>query len=128
MARYMRKKSIHTVLAVPACLALLLSGCGGVNVSLWPFDGKKESGASSAPANATEYQCNGGKHFYVRYIDNGAAAWLIYPEREVSLTKVAATSGIRYSNGIATLNVNGAEASLEDGPAIAYSGCKAVGK
>lgn len=122
----MKIRLIQAGIAAPVCLALLLSGCGGAN--LWPFSGKKETGAASAPANATEYQCNGGKRFYVRYLDNGGAAWLIYSEREVSLTKVAATSGTRYSNGIAILNVNGTEASLEDGPAISYTGCKAVGK
>lgn len=79
------------------------------------------------PPNSTEYQCNGGKRFYVRYLDNGAAAWLIYPDREVRLDKVNSTAGARYSNGIAMLEINGNEATLADGPAIAYTGCKSAG-
>lgn len=117
---------IRVARTAPAWLPLLLSGCSGISV--WPFDGTKAQNQSPTLANATEYQCDGGKHFHVRYTDNGNTAWLIYPDREVSLAKGAAASGMRYSNGIAALDVNGAEATLKDGPAITYTGCKAAGK
>lgn len=115
---------IRAVLLAPVVPALLLSGCSSVKV--WPFEGDKTAGRQTGPANATEYQCAGGKRFYVRYLDNGATAWLIYPDREVGLAKAA--SGTRYSNGVAVLEFSGSEATLTDPPAIAYSGCKAVGK
>ena len=104
-------------------LSFILSACGGVNV--WPFGGEKNQERSRTPANATAYQCAGGKHFYLRYLDNGGAAWIILPEREFRLDKLAAT-GTRYGNGVATLDVNGNEATLADGPAISYAGCKAA--
>lgn len=124
----MNNRLVRTMLLAPACLTLLfLAGCSSVSVDkLWPFDGKSGAAQSRAPANSTEYQCNGGKHFYVRLMDNGATAWLIYPDREVSLAK--ATTGSRYSNGVAVLEINGNESMLTDGTAIAYTGCKAVGK
>ena len=118
----MGNRFIRAALLAPVCLSLLLAGCGGVNV--WPFGGEKER--SRAPSNATEYQCIGGKRFYVRYLDNGGAVWLIYPDREVRLDKVAA-AGTRYSNGIAVLDINGNEATLADGPTISFAGCKAAG-
>jgi membrane-bound inhibitor of C-type lysozyme len=99
---------------------LLFAGCSGM--SIWPFGSKGEQ-LSGPPANATEYQCEGRKGFYVRDLENGAAAWLIYPDREVRLEKVAG-AGTRYSNGIAVLDINGSEAILDDGPNIAYRGCK----
>ena len=108
-----------------ACLGVLLTGCGSVN--LWPFGGGKEAERSRTPAHATEYQCNGGKRFYVRYLDSGGAAWVIFPEREFRLDKVASESGARYSNGIALLETNGSEATLRDGPTSAFTGCKAAG-
>jgi len=111
-----------------ACLALVLSGCSSIgSVNVWPFGDDKPKGRSG-PENATEYQCEGGKHFYVRYQDNGNTAWLIYPDREVALTK--GTAGTRYSNGNAVLDVNGADATLKDGATVNYTGCKAatVGK
>lgn len=116
-----------TALAFASLTLFLLSGCSSVSVDkLWPFDGKSAPPQARTLSNATEYQCNGGKRFYVRYVDNGASAWLIYPDREVSLAK--ASSGSGYTNGVAVLEINGNEATLNDGPTIAYNGCKAISK
>ncbi len=104
--------------------SLLLPGCGGVK--LWPFGSDTVQERSRTPANATEYQCAGGKRFYVRTLEGGAAVWLILPEREVRLDKLATGSGTRYGNGIAVLEVNGSEASLADGAAVSLTGCKAA--
>lgn len=127
----MNHRFARAAVLAPACLTLLLlAGCSSIssiNVDkLWPFDGKSGTAQARALANATQYQCTGGKHFYVRFMDNGATAWLIYPDREVSLTK--GSSGSRYSNGGAVLEINGNETTLNDGTAIAYTGCKAIGK
>lgn len=122
----MGNRFISAALCASAGLSLLLSGCGSVNVNLWPFGGEGAQDRPIKPANSTEYQCNGGKRFYVRILDNGAAAWLIYPDRQVRLDKVSSAAGARYSNGIAMLEINGTEATLTDGPAIAYTGCNAV--
>lgn len=114
--------------AVPAlaCLSLLLAGCS--SISLWPFGGGKNEEQARAPSDATEYRCAGDKYFYVRYLDSGGAAWIIFPEREFRLDKIASAAGAHYSNGTATFDVNGSEATLTDGPAIAFTGCKAAGK
>ena len=103
-------------------VSLLLPGCGGVK--LWPFGSDAVQERSRTPANATEYQCAGGKRFFVRTLEGGAAVWLILPERELRLDKLAADAGLRYGNGIAVLEIKGSEASLKDGTAISFSGCK----
>ena len=105
-------------------VAMLLSACGGID-KYNPFSETKPAPAYR-PENAIEYQCDKNKRFYVRMQDKGNAAWLIYPNREVNLDKVAGGSGTRYSNGIAVLEINGAEATLNDGPNIVYTGCKAA--
>jgi len=108
--------------------AALLAGCGGFSMSsLVPFSSDGPKARSTAPANATEYQCNGGKRFYLRNIDNDTAVWLIYPDREARLDKVTGEGGNRYSNGPATLDLTGGEAKLTDGTA-SYTACKAVAK
>lgn len=119
----MANRHLIAALSAPICLSLLLSACGGT--SLNPFGKDSDQVQSRTPPNSTEYQCNGNKHFYVRYLDNGSAAWLIYPDREVNLTK-SSGPGTRYSNGVAVLDVNNGEATLTDGPAISYNGCKAI--
>ncbi|TAK43048.1 MAG: hypothetical protein EPO29_05535 [Betaproteobacteria bacterium] len=106
-------------------LLLLLPGCSSVN--LWPFGGEGAQERSRAPANATEFRCDAGKRFHLRYLDGGASAWVIFPEREFRLDKVAAPAGTRYTNGSAMLEINGNEASLADGPTISYTGCKSAG-
>lgn len=113
------------LLLASACAALLLAGCSSVKV--WPFDnGSNNDRVAGKPANATEYQCDGGKRFYVRMLDSGNTAWVIYPDREVGLAKTTSATETRYSNGVAVLIVTGSEASLTDGTKIAYAGCRAA--
>lgn len=103
-------------------LSLLLAACG--NIKVWPFDDSRAPERARARIDGTEYQCAGNKRFHVRYIENGAAAWVILPEREFRLEKQTAATGSRYSNGIAVLELKGDEVALSDGPAIALAGCK----
>jgi membrane-bound inhibitor of C-type lysozyme len=108
-----------------ACVPLLLSGCGTVK-QYWPFGSDTVQERSRTPPNASEYQCAGGKRFYVRTLNGGAAVWLILPEREVRLDK-RADAGQSYSNGIALLELNGNEATLKEGATVVFAGCKTGG-
>ena len=110
-----------------ACASLVLSACSSVNLTLWPFGGDKEQDPSRSPAGATTYRCEGGKRLFVRFLDNGAAAWVILPDREFRQNKAAAASGTRYSNGSATLDVNDGGTTLADGATVTHAGCKASG-
>jgi membrane-bound inhibitor of C-type lysozyme len=113
-----------TLVCMAAGLPLLVAGCSSVSMpSLWPFGEERNMERSRVPANSVTYQCAGGKRFYLRYLENGAAAWVILPEREFRLDKVAG-GGTRFGNGKAELQVNGEEATLTDGPTVSYSGCK----
>ena len=107
--------------AALVCAALALNACGSVD--LLSFGGVKEQDPTRPPPGATVYQCDAGKHLYVRYMDNGAAAWVILPERAFRLDKAGA--GARYSNGSDTLEVGGDAATLSDGANVTYAGCKA---
>lgn len=113
--------------AVPALVAfsLFAAGCGGVSLpsTLWPFGEGKNLEVSRVPANSATYQCAGGKRFYLRLLDNGAAAWVILPEREFRLDRVAGDA-TRFGNGKAELTLNAEEASLVDGPTVSYTGCR----
>ncbi|MBI5911306.1 MAG: MliC family protein [Betaproteobacteria bacterium] len=113
--------------AALACATLTLSACSSVNVNLWPFGRDEEQDPSRTPAGASAYQCEGGKRLFVRYLDNGAAAWVILPDREFRLNKIASASGTRYSNGSATLDVKDGAATLAEGAAVTHAGCKASG-
>ncbi len=121
-------KSTISVVVTPAFVlaAVLLSGCGGGGMSvgdLWPFGGGSGE-LSRIPANSTAYQCDGGKRFYLRSLDNGAAAWVILPEREFRLDKLPGEQGTRYGSGKAVLNVGEGAVSLSDGAALNFTGCR----
>ena len=101
--------------------ALFLAACSVS--SLWPF-GSTDTELSRAPANATEYKCDGGKSFWVRALPDNAL-WLIAPDREIRLEKGAGASS--YGVGRILLELNGDEATLYDPPA-SYAGCKRAPK
>jgi membrane-bound inhibitor of C-type lysozyme len=122
----MKPKPMCAKAAGLACVSLLLSACGDINVRKYiPFGNDAPQERSRTPANATEYQCAAGKRFYVRTLEGGEAVWLILSEREVRLAKLGA--GSRYSNGIAVLELTGSDATLSDGAAATYSACKTGG-
>lgn len=112
--------------ALPAalCLSLLLAGCGGSVSNLWPFGGEAQE-RSRTPADATEYQCAGGKRLYVRSLENGAAAWVILPERGFRLAREEGSAS-RYGNGSTVLDLGGSEATLSEGGTTTFAGCKAA--
>jgi len=101
-----------------AGLLAFLTSCSSVKLN--PF-GSDSGELSRAPQNATEYVCDGKNHFYVRMLNNGNDAWLIYPDHEINLPK---TDVNRYASGAIALVINGAETTLNDGEKIAYTGCK----
>lgn len=104
---------------------VLLTSCSPIGLSN-PFGpGNKE--LSRTPENAVAYECEGNKHFYVRMQNNGADAWLIYPDHEVNLTKVS-DSNNKFTSGVITLIINGSETTLNDGEKIAYTACKPQAK
>jgi len=107
-------------LLISASLIVLLSSCSSINLN--PFtSGKKEQ--SRIPKNANLYVCDGNKQFYLRMLNNGNDAWLIYPDHEVNLAK-SADNNNRYTSGVITFLINGNEATLNDGEKIAYVACK----
>jgi membrane-bound inhibitor of C-type lysozyme len=122
----MRHRSIRMAALTLAGSTLLFGACSSVSVNLWPFGGGKEQDVSRTPPGATAYTCEGGKRLFVRYLENGAA-WVILPEREFRLNKTTSTSGTRYSNGNATLDIKDSGATLSDGAVVTHAECKASG-
>lgn len=104
--------------------ALLLSGCGGMSVGgFMPFGGDGRE-LSRIPPNSIAYQCQAGKRFFLRYLEEGAAVWVILPEREFRLEKVTGDQGTRYGTGRTVLRIGEGEATLSDGSAASYAGCR----
>ena len=92
-------------------------------MNLWPFGSSPGSTElSRKPADATEYQCSGGKVFYVRALDAGAV-WLIAPDRQIRLERLAGSAEQVYAAGKVRLEIAAPNATLLDPPAQ-FLGCK----
>jgi membrane-bound inhibitor of C-type lysozyme len=104
-------------------LLVSVSACSSVD-KYNPFSAEKPA-ETYKPANATEYQCEGNKRFFVRMLNKENAAWLIYPDREVRL-EAASEGGNRYTNSVAVLEIQDTETTLSDGPNINYKACQAI--
>lgn len=105
-----------------ALLALFASSCS-VLKPLKVFNTETKE-RSKNPENATEYVCESNKHFFVRMLNKGADAWLIFPDHEVNLAQ-SSTEKNRYVSGAITLVLNGDQTTLTDGDVLSYSACKA---
>ncbi|MDI1298903.1 hypothetical protein [Methylotenera sp.] len=103
-----------------ASLIAMQPSCSSFNLN--PFSTSVQV-QSRTPQNAIAYQCEEGKQFYVRMLNNGNDAWLIYPDHEVNLAKSTDNSN-RFTSGNITLLINGDTTTLNDGEKIAYTGCK----
>jgi hypothetical protein len=108
-------------LVLISLVSAALLGCSSID-TLNPFDNSVKE-RSTTPENATQYICEGNKQFFVRMLNNGNDAWLIYPDHEVNLTKV--TGSNTYKVAAVTLEINGDQTTLTDGDKIAYTACKA---
>ncbi len=110
------------------CIAALaiLAGCSGTSglgsVNLWPFGEVKEQERVRVAPNTVAYQCQGGKKFYVRDLENGAAAMVTLADRELRLERDKASPKVRYARARTTLEIEGEGAALADGAEI-FAGC-----
>jgi membrane-bound inhibitor of C-type lysozyme len=111
-------------IAALVLVTVLLASCSTVKEIL-PFGEKENTELSRKPANATEYACEGGKRFYVRTLDANAV-WLIAPDREIRLEKLAGAEGTRYGVGRTVLEISGPDAMLTD-PPTQFAGCRNAG-
>ena len=110
---------LFSIIFLAGSLALL-AACSSLKLN--PF-GSDSAEQSRNPQNAVEYVCDAKKHFFVRMLNNGSDAWLIYPDHEVNLSKSGENN--RYTSGVISLVINADATTLNDGEKIAYTGCKA---
>jgi hypothetical protein len=112
-------------------ISMQLTGCSSMgsamdkvkNIDLWPFDNQAsgEQTRTYRPANASEYQCDKNKKFFVRMLDKGETVWLITKEREIALPKVG-LGEYRKENIRLVISKESAELSLSAD--IPYTNCK----
>ena len=102
----------------------LFSSCGSLkmpDVNLPMFNGDYRE-LSTAPKDASLYQCEKNKQFYLKPIEGGKEMWLVFPDREFGLKQVEALKNT-YSNDMTTLEINDPETSIKEGDVLTYQKC-----
>jgi len=117
------KQSIKkfTLLSVP----FLLSSCSSIKmpeVSLPMLNGDYRE-LSTAPKDASLYQCEKNKQFYVKALEGGKEMWLIFPDREFGLKQGDVLKN-SYSNDTTTLEINDPETFIKEGDVLTYQKCR----
>ena len=103
----------------------LISSCGTMkmpDVSLPMLNGDYRE-LSTAPKDASLYQCEKNKQFYVKALEGGKEMWLIFPNREFGLKQVDTSKNI-YNNEITTLEINDPETYIKEGEVLTYQKCR----
>ena len=101
-----------------------LSSCGSmkmpdINLPMWNGEYRE---LSTAPKDASLYQCEKNKQFYVKALEGGKEMWLIFPDREFGLKQVEALKNT-YNNETTTLEINDPETSIKEGDVLTYQKC-----
>ena len=106
-------------------LASLLASCGSMKIpelNLPMFNGDYRE-LSSAPKEASLYQCEKNKQFYVKALEGGKEMWLVFPDREFGLKQVEASKNI-YTNDTTTLEINDPETYIKESDVLTYQKCR----
>ena len=103
----------------------LISSCGTMkmpDVSLPMLNGDYRE-LSTAPKDASLYQCEKNKQFYVKALEGGKEMWLIFPDREFGLKQIEASKNT-YNNDTTTLEINDPETYIKEGEVLTYQKCR----
>lgn len=103
----------------------LLVSCGSMKipeVNLPMFNGDYRE-LSTAPKDASLYQCEKNKQFYVKALEGSKEMWLVFSDREFGLKQAEASKNI-YNNDTTTLEINDPETNIKEGDVLTYQKCR----
>jgi hypothetical protein len=117
------KKMVKKIMLV--AISSLLVSCGSMKIpeiNLPMLNGDYRE-LSTAPKDASLYQCERNKQFYVKSLEGGKEMWLVFPDREFGLKQVEASKNI-YTNDTTTLEINDPETYIKEGDVLTYQKCR----
>ena len=100
---------------------LPLAGCSLKTNSMSDILATDYSEVDPAPEDSVSYYCDENKFFFIKYIDDETALWLIYPKRHLKL--VLLDNENLYSNGVTTLVKEPAGILVKDDSGTLYKNC-----
>ena len=109
------------------CL-FLLNSCSSIKLDkenikdIFSFDDKSQS---LSPDNSTQFICDQNRTFFLRYLEDNNAVWIILNNREFRLDKVLVDDN-KYSNGKTVLEFFQDSVTISSNEKSLYKQCKEI--
>ena len=108
-------------------LVILLSSCSSLsidkekisNILSWESDTSEDF----SPKNSIQFKCAENKVFYLRYLEEKNAVWIILDDREFRLEKILDQDN-KFSNSMSNLEINPENTILNMSAKTSYEQCK----
>ena len=107
------------------CL-LLLNACSSINLDkekikdIFSLDDENQI---LSPENSIQFTCNQNQTFFLRYLEDKNAVWIILDNREFRLEKDLVNDN-KYSNGKTVLEISEDNISITSNKKFIYKQCK----
>ena len=110
-------------------LVILLSSCSSLsidkekisNILSWESDTSEDF----SPKNSIQFKCAANKVFYLRYLEEKNAVWIILDDREFRLEKILDQDN-KFSNSMSNLEINPENTILNTSAKTSYEQCKEI--
>ena len=108
-------------------LVILLSSCSSLSIDKEKisniFSWESDTSEDFSPKNSIQFECAENKVFYLRYLEEKNAVWIILDDREFRLEKILDQDN-KFSNNMSNLEINPENTILNTSAKISYEQCK----
>ena len=110
-------------------LLILLSSCSGFSLDknsierIFVFDEYEK--IDSTPKDAILFQCANNESFYIKYLEENNAVWVILKDREFRLDKIEGENQT-FTNTSTTLNIQNNKTTLKVDDSSLYKECQNI--
>ena len=107
---------------------LLLNACSSINLDkekitdIFSLDDENQT---ISPENSIQFNCDQNQTFFVRYLEDKNAVWVILDNREFRLEKDLVDNN-KYSNGKTVLEISQGNMSITSNEKSLYKQCKEI--
>lgn len=108
----------------------LISSCSSFKIDKERIDeilAFKYERLDSTPKDAIKFQCANNEFFYLRYLEENNAVWVILKDREFRLDKTE-NENKSYANTTTTLNIKDKDAIIKVDSSVLYKECQNIYK
>ena len=105
---------------------LLLNACSSINLdkdNITDIFSLDDENQTLSPENSIQFTCDQNQIFFLRYLEDKNAVWIILDNREFRLEKDLVDDN-KYSNGKTVLEISQGNVSITSNEKFLYEQCK----